>query len=210
MFCFWKKQYKGLETDVCGMSFRHPLDFTTLTPPQTNVLQWITDLRNAHEKRLIAVSIKSDIVRTFSLVYDFGDLLIVDPDSANSGIAGADLSDTMAVLDELLSLRLCYERYRPIWLKLSVAMEPEEARRLLDFCRYSGIDGVVLTSGKRVKSTIADTQGRLPVMGIPKTEQEALQMIQDGASLLDGSLLSPLARKKVLRKLEKKALKAHD
>ena len=210
MFCFWKKQYKGLETEVSGIRFRHPLDFTTLTPPQTNILQWITDLRAAHGNRILAVNIKTDIVRTFSLVYDFGDLLIVDPDSASAGIEGADISDTKAILDELVNLRLCYERYRPIWLKLSVAMDPEEARLLLNFCRLSGIDGVVVPSGKRIKATLADTQGRLPVMGIPKTEEEALGMLQDGASLLDASLLRPITQKKLLKTLEKQALQVHD
>ena len=42
---------------------------------------------------------KSDIVRTFSLVYDFADLIIIDPDSDN-GIDSPDLSDTVALMDE--------------------------------------------------------------------------------------------------------------
>ena len=93
--------------------------FLTLTPPKEQVLAWIRGLEGEKfGESLIAVNISRDIVRNFSLVYDFPAFIILDPDSDN-GIGATDISDTQVLLDEIVSLRLCYERFTPIFLRLS-------------------------------------------------------------------------------------------
>ena len=175
--------------------------FLTLTPPNESVLAWI---RGLDKEKLgdcrLAVDINSDIVRNFSLVYDFADFIIVDPDSDN-GIGARDISDTQVILDELVSLRLCYEHYTPFFIRLKHGLSEEELQYLLGACRLAGIDGVAAPA-QLVSRINALTQGRLPVIATLEGPEMAIQALQDGASLLEVNI-GPLGVKKLLKTLEK-------
>lgn len=177
--------------------------FLTLSPPQEQVLSWIRGLEQEKTGScLLAVNIRTDIVRTFSLVYDFPAFIIVDPDSDN-GIDASDISDTQVLLDELVSLRLCYERYTPLFLRLSHGLSEEELHCLLSSCQLSGIDGVVVPSPQMITRVREITKGRLPVIGMARNQEEALQAFDNGASLLEVQMGS-IGLKKLVKTLEKR------
>ena len=200
----FRKSTNNLETEVAGLVFPNPVvipyfqrkcrfsclhrapkvGFLTLIPPRDNVLPWIKNLKNEPGNALLAVDLSSDIIRTFSLVYDFADLIVVDPDSDN-GIDAADVADTVSLLDELVSLRLCYERYTPVFLRLSHGITLEELHTLLDACQLSGLDGVVVPSSSMLSAVKEKTLGRLPVICMVQNPEEALLALRSGASLLE-------------------------
>ena len=105
------------------------------------------------------------------------------------------------MLDELLNLRLCYEQFTPILLRLPVGLTPEEMQGILSYC-------IVAQRIGNVRKVLEITKGRIPVMGSSYTPEEAALMLQEGASLVELEVRPPVALK-LLKNLEKKAQK-HD
>lgn len=219
MFLFGSHKKKALDTNVAGIDFKNPLGvrqsptirqlrdcrtygagFITLTPPDDNVLNWVLDLQEYRKKTILAVNVSSDLARSFSLVYDFSDLIIIDPDG-DRGIDSTDISDTIVLLDEVVSLRLCYEQYTPIALRLSHGHTPDEIQTLLSHCRLSGIDAVVVPA-KKVGMVLEETQHRYPVIGTAESIEDALECLQAGASLVE-TTLHPYAFNKLLKTLSR-------
>ena len=131
--------------------------------------------------------VKKRIIRQFSLLYDFADYFVIDI-NRESGLSSLDyFSDWTELLDELLSLRLCYERYKPILLRISPVHEEEQIRRILDFTLMSGFDGVVAPGLAKVRFCAEYTQKRLPIIGsgAVTSPEEALALLQAGASLIE-------------------------
>ena len=219
MFLFGSHKKKALDTNVAGLAFKNPLGirqspsirqlrecrtfgagFVTLSPPSDNVLNWILGLQDYRKKSILAINVSSDLARSFSLVYDFSDLIIIDPDG-DHGIDSTDISDTTVLLDEVISLRLCYEHYTPIALRLSHGHTPDEIHTLLSHCRLSGIDAVVVPA-KKVRMVIEETQHRYPVIGSADSMEEALECLQAGASLVE-TTLRPFPFNKLLKTISR-------
>lgn len=217
MFLFGSHKKKALDTNVAGIAFQNPVGihlsptirqlkdcrtygagFVTLSPPDENVLEWILGLQEYRKKTILAVNVSSDLARSFSLVYDFTDLIIIDPDK-DHGIDSTDISDTSVLMDEIVSLRLCYEQYTPIALRLSHGHTPDEIHTLLSHCRLSGIDAVVVPA-KKVGMVLEETLHRYPVIGEADSIEEALECLQAGASLVETNL-HPFALNKLLKTL---------
>lgn len=205
-----KRKSTGLEKEVSGILFRHPVgsslpcrsaSFIVATPPKENVIAWISDIRKRYEGKAVIVDISDDIQRNFALAYDFADIIVLNPDK-NGGINAMDISDTVSMLDSLLSLRLCYEKYTPVYLRISNEATPEELDTLLSYSRLSGIDGIAVQGLAKVNTVLSLTQGRIPVLGCAQSQEEALQMLSGGASLveLDASLLTVKKTVKILEK----------
>ena len=130
---------------------------------------------------------KQRMIRQFSLLYDFADCFVIDV-NRESGLSSLDdFSDWTALLDELLSLRLCYERYKPIVLRISPGHDEDQMRRILDFGLMSGFDGVVAPGLAKVRFCVEYTRNRLPVIGSGAitTPEEAIALLQAGASLVE-------------------------
>lgn len=210
LFKSGKRRNTGLEKEVSGILFRHPVgsslpcksaSFIVATPPKEDVINWISDIRKHYEGKAVIVDVSEDIQRNFALAYDFADIIVLNPNK-NGGINGMDISDTVSMLDSLLALRLCYEKYTPVYLRISNQLSPEELDSLLSYSRLSGIDGLVVSGLARVKTILELTQNRIPVMGCTENEDEAIQILSAGASLveLNASLLSV---KKTVKLLEK-------
>lgn len=214
------RKKKSLALEVAGLNFANPVGLTqgaeglkkcplfapkagfiVATPPKENLIDWITKLQDLTQQGIIAVNLCNDIVRTFSLLYDFAHFIIIDPDS-NNGIRSADISDMTELIDEIVSLRLCYERYTPIFLRLSHAETPQELHPLCSYARLSGLDGLVAPDPERVRMTLEECQHRVPVIGVAQNAETALKELQDGASLVQTDLNS-LALGKLLKTLEK-------
>ena len=199
-----------MEKEVSGILFRHPIGstqpwksgaFIVVTPPKENVINWISAIRHQHQGKALIVDISEDIQRNFSLSYDFADIIIINPDKAD-GINAMDISDIVSMLDSLLSLRLCYEKYTPVYLSISNVVTPDELDTLLSYSRLSGIDGIVANSLEKLQVILDKTQGRMPVIARTANSDEALQMLSAGASLvdLDAGMLTVKKTVKILEK----------
>lgn len=203
---------KNAATEVLGRIFSSPAGsrgklysgagFVTLNPPHEGILEWINSLSEYKDKTILAINISSNIVKTFSLVYDFSDLIIVDPDS-DRGIDSPDISDTSVLIDELVSLRLCYEHYTPIALRLSHGHTPEEIKTIVGHSRLSGIDAIVAPGPVKVRTVVSETDGRLPVIGAAENPEEALATLEAGAVLTEVHT-GPFSFHKLLKELSKK------
>lgn len=199
-----------MEKEVSGVLFPNPVgsslpcksaSFIVTTPPKDNVISWISAIRHNYKGKVILVDISEDIQKNFSLSYDFADIIVINPNK-NGGINAMDISDTVSMLDSLLALRLCYEKYTPVYLRLSNEITPDELDTLLSYSRLSGIDGIVAHGLQQVVAIYELSQGRIPIIGSTDNQEEALRLLSSGASLveLNAGLLSVKKTVKILEK----------
>lgn len=209
---FGRRKHKntGMEKEVSGVLFPNPVgsslpcksaSFIVATPPKDNVISWISAIRHHYKGKVILVDISEDIQKNFSLSYDFADIIVINPNK-NGGINAMDISDTVSMLDSLLALRLCYEKYTPVYLRLSNEITPDELDTLLSYSRLSGIDGIVAHGLQQVVAIYELSQGRIPIIGSTDNQEEALRLLSSGASLveLNAGLLSVKKTVKILEK----------
>lgn len=130
---------------------------------------------------------KRSLIRQYSLLYDFTDYFVIDINRESGLTSLDDLSDWTPLLDEILNLRLCYEKYRPILLRIAPGHTEDQMARILDFCLISGIDGVVAPGIAKVRFCAEYTKNRLPIIGSGAitTPEEAIGLLQAGASLVE-------------------------
>ena len=171
--------------------------FTGIIPGETP-LQTVAERLQERETPIVAaVELRPDgpteeeakqrMIHQFSLLYDFADFFVIDI-NRESGLSSLDdFSDWTDLLDEVLSLRLCYERYKPILLRISPDHDEDQMRRILDFCLLYGFDGVVVPGLSKVRFCAEYTQKRLPIIGSGAitSPEEALALLQAGASLIE-------------------------
>ena len=132
---------------------------------------------------------KQQLIRQFSLLYDFADYFVIDI-NRESGLSSLDdFSDWTELLDELLNLRLYYERYKPMVLRISPAHTEEQMQRILDFCLMSGFDGVIAPGLAKVRFCTEYTRNLLPVIGSGAitSAEEAKSLLQAGAVLVEAA-----------------------
>ncbi|MBQ9193055.1 MAG: hypothetical protein IJ156_04980 [Bacteroidales bacterium] len=178
--------------------------FTGIIPGETPV-EVIANRLLARESDMIAgIELRAEgddeqlarktIIRTYSLLYDFADYFVVDINKESGLSSLDDLSDWVDILDELLSLRLCYERYKPILVRFSPSHADEQLERILDFCLLSGIDGVIMPGIRMVRQAAEYAKGRLPVIGsgAVTTQDAAIGLLQAGACLVEVAQGLPL------------------
>lgn len=109
--------------------------------------------------------ISSDYQKAFSLLYDFVDMFTVNVSRPTpDGLLKVQDRNALAdIIDPLLELRLCYERYKPILVKFSPDTPTEQLDEMIDYCMLSGIDGVVAGDTTR-RLDLLDARGK-PVSG---------------------------------------------
>lgn len=148
---------------------------------------------------LLSLELSSDIVRSFSLCYDFVDFIVVNPDNL-TGMEAPDIPDVKSLLDEVLNLRLCYEMYTPVFVRLSPRRTPEEMDEMLHFCLLNGVDGLFVNSVKQLHAVQDMIGNRLPlVLTTDSTNpSEIVSMYREGASLVECNV-----RPHVLKKIHK-------
>ena len=180
--------------DECeGIGF----SFAGIISGETPLQSIAESIRNRRSRIVVSVELRSDgspeeqakqaILRQFSLLYDFTDFFTIDINRESGMSSLDDVSDWTGLLDEILDLRLCYERYRPILLRISPTHTEEQMKRILDFCLLSGFDGVVAPGISKVRFCMNYTKGRLPVIGsgAVTVAEEAVALLQAGASLVE-------------------------
>ena len=216
---FFKREHPALARDAFGIDFPHPVGLAPVLDRQEELLDGCDSLgysftgiipndigtvaarlSNRKSGIIAYVELKADdrteeqvrqhIVRTYSLLYDFADFFVVDINRQDGLNSMDDISDWKDILDELLELRLCYERYKPILLRISPDQSADLMHRILDFSLLSGIDGVIAPGVSLVREVFRYTKGRLPVIGAG-----AITSPQDAAALLDaGAVLVEVAQ----------------
>ena len=179
------------ECDGIGFSF------TGIIPGETPVQTVAERLQARQSPIVVAVELRAEgdeeekaqreLIRQYSLLYDFTDYFVIDINRESGLTSLDDLSDWTPLLDEVLSLRLCYEKYRPILLRIAPAHTEDQMARILDFCLMSGFDGVVAPGISKVRFCAEYTKNRLPVIGsgAVTTPEEAIALLEAGASLIE-------------------------
>lgn len=122
-----------------------------------------------------------DISGSFSLLYDFAEMLVLD---CRDEVFDFDLIQDVvsACRDESIS----YDTYKPVIVSVGDSLDPAELGRLSDFLMMNGIDGMEISGIERIKAVSEHTKGRFPIIGRGEIESpgKALEMLDAGASLI--------------------------
>lgn len=111
-----------------------------------------------------------DYESAFALLYDFVDMFVVNISCPNVvGLTALqDMSFLSDIIDKLLSLRMYYDEYRPILLKVSPDLSHEQLDEIIDYSLRSGIDGIVAGNTTRSRD------------GLTSISQEKIEEIGNG------------------------------
>lgn len=182
---FKKTRHIPLRKSVFGLVFENPLDFATLTMPKEQLLA-----AAAKGKRFHILELTEDIERLFSLLYDFTDLMVI-PTSAFERLDAPDLYET---LDAVLATRLIYDHHVPLLVRIAPGQDDAEISKLIDYCRLSGIDGILVPGLANLRHVRDITEGRIPLVAYAhlETPEDAALRLREGASLIDCSGKKPL------------------
>lgn len=132
----------------------------------------------------------------FSMLYDFCDMFTIDTSISYSDASTPlrDIALLKDVLNSMLQLRMCYQTYRPIIVKVRPEIPEASLDDLLDFARLSGIDAICVSFGPACAATIKTikekTQGRYPIVGCVDVlrKKDCADLKKAGASLIAGGL----------------------
>lgn len=97
-----------------------------------------------------------DYEKAFGLLYDFVDMFVVNVSCPNVvGLTALqDISFLGEIVDKLLDLRMYYDTYKPILLKVSPDLSHQQLDEIIDYCLRSGIDGIVAGNTTRSRDGI--------------------------------------------------------
>ena len=111
-----------------------------------------------------------DYETSFALLYDFVDMFVVNVSCPNVvGLTALqDISFLSDIVDRLLDLRMYYDEYRPILLKVSPDLSHEQLDEIVEYCLRSGIDGIVAGNTTRSRE------------GLPSLSPEKIEAIGNG------------------------------
>lgn len=108
-----------------------------------------------------------DYQTAFSLLFDFADMFTVNISMPNeSGVLTVeDTSSLEDVMDPILDLRLCYDSYKPILIKVSPDIPYEQLDAMLDYCMLSGVDGVIAGGPTRKRDGLTCSERKIKGAG---------------------------------------------
>lgn len=111
-----------------------------------------------------------DYEKAFGLLYDFVDMFVVNVSCPNVvGLTALqDISFLGEIVDKLLDLRMYYDIYKPILLKVSPDLSHQQLDEIIDYCLRSGIDGIVAGNTTRSRE------------GLTSISQEKIEAIGNG------------------------------
>ena len=109
----------------------------------------------------------NDYKTAFSRLYDFVDMFTINVSCPNvEGLQGLqDVSYLSDVVDPILDLRICYDKYKPILIKVSPDIPTEELYGILDYCMMSGVDGIVAGNTTTSREGLKTSQSRVEKIG---------------------------------------------
>lgn len=109
-----------------------------------------------------------DYETAFGLLYDFVDMFVVNISCPNVvGLTALqDITFLSEIVDRLLSLRMYYDEYRPILLKVSPDLSHQQLDEIIDYSLRSGIDGIVAGNTTRSREGLTSiSQERIDEIG---------------------------------------------
>ena len=109
----------------------------------------------------------TDYEQAFGLLYDFVDMFVVNVSCPNVvGLTSLqDISFLSDIIDRLLNLRMYYDTYRPILLKVSPDLSQKQIDDIVDYCLRSGIDGIVAGNTTRSREGLTIDQAKIEKIG---------------------------------------------
>ncbi len=90
----------------------------------------------------------ADFERAFSTLYHFVDMFVLNvscPTVRNQS-AIMDIDTLSAIIDRLLALRIFYDEYKPVLIKISPDMDSRQLDDVIELVQLSGIDGIVASN----------------------------------------------------------------
>lgn len=142
------------------------------------VMHAINNLKKENPKIIIAGNISknstsdndkagADYEKAFALLYDFVDMFVVNISCPNvEGLTDLqDISYLSDIFDRLLELRVYYDEYKPILVKLSPDIPYEQVDKILEYAMTSGIDGVVAGNTTRSREGLTISQKEIDKIG---------------------------------------------
>ena len=108
-----------------------------------------------------------DYEKAFALLYDFVDMFVVNVSCPNVvGLTALqDVSFLSDIVDRLLDLRMYYDTFRPILLKVSPDLPKQQLDDIIDYCLRSGIDGIVAGNTTRSREGLTTDNERIEKIG---------------------------------------------
>ena len=109
-----------------------------------------------------------DYEKGFGLLYDFVDMFVVNVSCPNVvGLTALqDISFLGEIVDKLLDLRMYYDTYKPILLKVSPDLSHQQLDEIIDYCLRSGIDGIVAGNTTRSRDGLTSiSQEKIAAIG---------------------------------------------
>lgn len=142
---------------------RHAIDNLTKRKPERIIAASIA--KNTTSKS--DVEIRKDYESAFSLVYDFVDFITVNVSCPNvKGLQDLqDISYLSDMIDPLLELRLCYDRYKPLLIKVSPDIPKEELDDIIHYCMLSGVDGIVAGNTTKTRDGLTTPEATVKECG---------------------------------------------
>ena len=109
----------------------------------------------------------ADYKKAFSFLYDFVDMFTINVSCPNvHGLQNLqDVSYLSDVLDPLLDLRICYDVYKPILVKVSPDIPTGELDEILKYCMQSGVDGIVAGNTTRSREGLRTAKEKIEKIG---------------------------------------------
>lgn len=119
----------------------HAINRIKSDPPRTIICASIAKNSSSASE----ADIVNDYKKAFSYLYDFVNMFTINVSCPNvEGLQHLqDVSYLSDIVDPLLDLRVCYDTYKPLLVKVSPDIPHEELDEILNYCLISGIDGIV-------------------------------------------------------------------
>ena len=138
----------------------------------------VEHLKNERPKVIVAANISKntssinedaakDYENAFGLLYDFVDMFVVNVSCPNVvGLTSLqDISFLSDIVDRILDLRMYYDTYRPVLLKVSPDLAHAQLDDIIDYCLRSGIDGIVAGNTTRSRDGLTIDQAKIDKIG---------------------------------------------
>ena len=108
-----------------------------------------------------------DYESAFALLYDFVDMFVINLSCPNVvGLAKLqDVSFLSEIVDKLLSLRMYFDEYRPILVKVSPDIPQQQLDEIIEYVMMSGVDGIVAGNTTRSRDGLTISQDRIDAIG---------------------------------------------
>ena len=108
-----------------------------------------------------------DYETAFAMLYDFVDMFTVNISCPNvSGLSDLqDVSFLSDIVDKLLELRMYFDEYRPILIKVSPDISHQQLDEIIDYCLMSGVDGIVAGNTTRSRDGLTADPEKIEAIG---------------------------------------------